>query len=294
MFNTLKQRLFLSVYITLILSIPIGAYIISQDSEKKPSYQDKLILKQTITQGPISSPPTKSVQGVSKTLAEEPIPTAEPSPAVATLFGPTLNFKVQIEGRGKDNQTGRFFIGILEGALKTNPKFLLSYTLNLPASGEFSGLSLAGLETGTVYTAILKGPAQIATSSAFTLSPTTTTLNSGNPIFLTSGDLNEDNVINTSDYSFIRNILGASEGSSNWNENADFNKDGIINTFDAGIIVKNLGKTGASGAWISSTQALGGTSNEATPSALPSGSAEQPIQTKSPDGSKGYWIWVPK
>ncbi|MDP3758209.1 MAG: dockerin type I domain-containing protein, partial [Candidatus Daviesbacteria bacterium] len=204
------------------------------------------------------------------------------SPTIATSLGPTLAFKVSIEGRPQGNQATRLFVGIMEGSLTVNPKFLLSFTVDMPASGEYGNLSLAGLNPGTRYSALLKGSNQIAASSAFTMSPAVTNLNEGEPLTLTAGDLNEDNVINTADYSIAQKAFGATAKSSNWNNNVDFNSDGIINTFDLSIIIKNIGQTGASGAWTSPLPKV------ATASA---GLANPPIG--SPNDQPGHWIWIP-
>ncbi|MBI2329884.1 hypothetical protein HYU94_00645, partial [Candidatus Daviesbacteria bacterium] len=263
MFSTFKQRLLLGIYVFILLSIPVGAYLSaqytntqSQASEQKSS---KPIAK--VTPKPIakpSSPTAKELLNVTSTAgsSSEASSSASPepsssSPTIATSFGPTLSFKVALEGRPAANQTGKVFVGIAEGTPASNPKFVLNFNVNLPASGEYQGLSLAGLSPGSKYTALIKGPAQIANAVTFTMSPIITNLSDGQTVNLTSGDLNEDNVINSADYSIIQKALGTSSNSSNWNENTDLNKDGIINTFDLGIVSKNLGKTGASGAWTS-------------------------------------------
>lgn len=256
-FYTLKEKLLIGFYILLILSIPLGSFIYAQHTKKaylspSPPQKTKLSEAQPVTREVEPSPPQKSVKGISLSNVlsdEETDSTPQPSSSVTALFGPTLSFKIKIEGRPDNDQSTKLFVGIAEGSVSTNPSFLLSFSIDMPSSGEFSGLSLAGLQTGKLYTAILKGPAQIASSSAFVASPIKATLNSGSPLLLTSGDLNEDNLINKQDYSLAQQSLGSTKESEQWNENADFNKDGIVNTLDLGVIIKNLGKEGASGSW---------------------------------------------
>lgn len=192
--------------------------------------------------------------------------------------------KVNFEGRPKDNQSGRLFVGIVEGDILNSPKFLLSFTVDLPASGQYNGLSLAGLTPGTKYSALLKGPAQIASAAAFLMSPAATNLNNGDPLNLLSGDLNDDNVIDANDYSIAQKLVGATASSPNWNENADLNKDGLINILDLSIISKNVGKIGDSGTW---TSPLPKTS---TPSASLNG---PPIGGAGGNSQNGYWMWIP-
>lgn len=301
MFSTLRQRILLGIYVFVVLSIPIGAYLVSQSQTIKSGAQNqttKPIAK--VTPKPTISP-AKELLNAAQTAAGiaevvvSPSPSATTSPEIATSYGPTLSFKAALEGRPMSNQAARMFVGIAEGSLTSNPKFVLSFTIDLPASGEYSNLSLAGLTPGSQYTALLKGPGQIATSSAFTMSPSNTSLNSGQAINLTSGDLNDDNVINSADYSLAQKAAGSTATSQNWNELADLNKDGVINAFDLGIIAKNIGQIGASGAW---TSPIPQTATKSA-SLVPGQSESAPIggiasQSGRPNSSSGHWVWVPE
>ncbi len=252
MFTTLKQKIILAIYIFILISIPIGSYLASsrQTYKSKAAEADHVI---------ISSPDEEKEKSATKSAKKTTTPasTPSPSPTVAVSFGPTMNLKLILEGRPKDKYAGKVFIGIAEGTSFSSggPKYLLQFTIDLPSSGFFEGLSLAGLSAGTTYSAYIKPTVQIATSSAFIMSPSITNLNSGAPLTILTGDLNEDNTINSADYSIAKAAFGAIPSSSNWNENIDFNKDQRINSFDLGLIVKNFGKTGLSGVWISPTPA---------------------------------------
>ncbi len=294
MFSTLKERLMLGVYIFILLSIPVGTYLVSQNQTYKSQAKEQKSAKPKVVvpPKPTTSPAKQLLDSSQKTagIAVEvtPTPSSSPSsssPEIATSFGPTLSFKITLEGKPKGSYGTKLFVGISEENLTTNPKFLLTFMVDLPASGEYSNLSLAGLTPGSRYTALLKGSAQIATSSAFTMSPVVTNLNEGEVINLLSGDLNDDNVVNSADHSIAQKAFGSTSNSANWNENADFNLDGVINAFDLIIITKNMGQVGASGAWTSPLPKV------ATPSAsLTSPPVGGPAM---PDGSKGYWIWIP-
>lgn len=287
MFSSLKLKLLLGLYIFILVSIPVAAYLASQHQSIKSSASEKTnktIAKQT-------PKPTNSAAKELLSASEgnlNPDSKANPSsssdsssPTIANNFGPTLSLKAALEGRTADQST-KLFVGILEGSLSSNPKFLLSFTLDLPKSGEYSNLSLAGLTSGNKYTAILKGSAQIATASAFTMAPAVTNLNGGQVINMLSGDLNEDNLINAADYNIAKAALNSTSSSANWNANADLNKDGVVNLFDLAIISKNLNQTGATGTWTSPIPK----------SATPSASLSTPPQG-SPDIG-GYWMWIPK
>ncbi len=267
----------LGVYLFLVLSIPVGAYLVSQN--QNPNVAAKKDVDRTITNlEPLTSTSsaTQLKQAAEKqnTSSEQPSSTSSPTTAVA--FGPTLNIKLILEGRPANNQAGKVFVGIADVQSTAPIKYLLSFTIDLPTTGEFDGLSLAGLTPEQTYNAIVKGPAQIATSSAFLMSPSVTQLNQGQSIILLTGDLNEDNVVNSADFAIAKAAFGANPSSSNWNENVDFNLDGVVNSLDIGLILKNFTKTGDSGVWVSPA---------------PQGSATQsggPV----PSGT-GYWLWVP-
>lgn len=277
------MRLLLGAYIFIILSIPIASYLVSQQQIVKSRASETSIPTPKPTpkaskkenQSPAKELLSLSEQAVntpggreSSGLSSEPTPGVS-SPTIATSFGPTLSLKASLDGRPLNNQTTKLFVGIMEGSLTANPKFLLSFSVNLASDGSYANLSLAGLTVGNKYTALLKGSAQIATSSAFIMSPTVTNLNNGQALNMLTGDMNEDNTINSSDYAIVQKALGSK------NEAADFNKDGIVNTFDLAILTKNLGRTGASGAWTSPLPKVATKSASLTPAV------------------GGYWIWIP-
>ena len=292
MFTTLGQKLILGVYVFILLSIPVGSYLATQITNTKSQANETKNTKPAVKLVPKSTTsPAKELLNASKKqatsaglLIASPTPAPLPSETtIATSYGPTLSLKAILEGRPAGNQSTKLFVGIAEGNLTSNPKFLLSFSVNLPASGEYTNLSLAGLTPGSRYSALLKVSAQLAVSSSFTMSPTTTKLNDGQALTMLSGDLNDDNVINSADYSIVQKLLGITSQSITWNENADLNKDGVINSFDLSLIAKNIGAVGASGAWTSPIP------KNATPSA----SLNSPA-VGSPDSDEGYWLWIPK
>lgn len=273
MFSTFKQKAILALYIFLVLSIPMGAYLASQrttiKSKASETVQPKIkISTPSATVKPTATHKSDLLKEIEKLQETEDKEDSELTPAAT--FGPTLSFKLALEGRPELKQASKVFVGISEAASST-VKYLLTFNVDLPNTGAFQGLSLAGLTVGSKYNAYIKGPAQIATSSAFTMSGGETQLNGGQTIFLITGDLNEDNTVNSADYSIAKAASGANSKSANWNENVDFNKDGLINIIDLGIIIKNMAKTGDSGIWVSPTPA-----------------------TKSGTPTGGYWLWVPK
>lgn len=290
MFSTFKQKLLLGVYVFILVSIPMGSFLASQyrTTVKSSAFEQKGT-KPTLQIPPKPSiSPARQLLNASQQTAADAVVTATPSPeplspTIATSYGPTLSLKVTLEGRPNNDQTTKLFVGIAEGILTTNPKFVLSFSVDIPTSGDYSNLSLAGLNPGSTYTALLKGSSQIAKSVTFTMSPAMTNLNDGQSINLISGDLNEDNVVNNADLTIAQKAIGTTSKSSNWNENADLNKDGVINIFDLGIISKNIGQTGDSGVWTSPI-----------PKAATSSTSLSSPPVGGPDNSSGYWLWLPK
>ncbi len=283
----------LGIYIFVLISIPIGAYLASQTQTINSNASEPKTAKPTPKASPLpnNTPAVKDLLSASESNVSNLQPETTPSPAsysesptIATSFGPTLSLKTILEGRPAGNQATKLFIGIAEGTLSPNPKFLLSFSVDLPASGTYSNLSLAGLTPGTKYTALIKGSSQIAASSEFSMSPTVSTLNEGAALNMLSGDLNEDNAITEADLSIVQRAFGASSKSANWNELADLNKDNVVNAFDLAIVTKNLGQVGASGAWTSPIPKT----------ATPSASLDSPVGAPSFEEVQGYWIWIPR
>ena len=123
MFSSLKSRIFLAAYILVLISIPVGSYLISQQQTLTSKASQPKKTKAAIqTPAPASSPKS------SPKTSLKPSPSPDPTAATATSFGPTLAGKVELEGRPKTNQAGKLFVGILEN-LVNNPTFLLSFTV---------------------------------------------------------------------------------------------------------------------------------------------------------------------
>ncbi len=244
---------------------------------------------------PLVPPSITPAQQLVQQLPNTPPATPAPDSAgtTPTSYGPTLEFKNILEGRPITDQSGKMFVGIASGTPTAAPQYILSFTVDVPASGFYSGLSLAGLTQGSQYTAYLKGQAQIATSSAFIMAPNTTQLNSDQPLTLLTGDLNDDNVINSADLSIAKQAMSSTSTSPNWNPLVDFNKDGVVNSADLALILKNFGKTGTSGMWVSPVPTA--SPSASVPSGIGGPSASDSANFPHPNtGSGGYWMWVPQ
>lgn len=300
-------------FLLILISIPISTFL-AKDSQIFRSRASQSNTPTSTASGTVTksrSVPTNSPLTDLQKLIEESgntslSPTPTPDEAVNLSFGPTLNFKVTFEGQPTNLQSGKVFVGISSGNTTVSPQYIITFSVDIPDSGEFKGLSLAGLNPRSIYTVYIKGAAQIDSADTFTMSPTTSNLNGNQPIMLISGDLNEDNTVNAADYTIARNLYGSTPSFTNWNERADFNKDGIINNYDLSYIIKNMGKTGSSGTWFSTPAA-------ATPSAavitkpnvggppmgfgdllqLSSPSASVSAESNPASNHSGYWIYVP-
>ncbi len=300
--NLSKTQIFGIIgFAILLIGIPIGLFAIKQtqslnSSASAPTPVDRRLLDLNNLNGSPSAKtnPLNEIKNNSASQVKaSPSPSTEPSPNATISFGPTLNLKIAIEGRLSDKHAAKVFVGIASGTPTERPTYLLSFTVDFPNTGIFQGLSMAGLDTGETYTAFIKGPGQIATSSAFILSPSVNLLNNDSALTLISGDLNEDNIINNSDYSLEKSLFGTTAASENWNERADFNLDGVINNADLTIVRNNLGKTGAGGTWFSPpppTATSSASLNSGTGGYTSTQSSRlMPIKTTG-----GYWLWVPQ
>lgn len=319
---TKTQIIALIGFIVVLISIPISFSLVREQQifSSRASQQKKAATSSASTTAtkprpvPTNSPLTdlqKLVQG-NDTISETPNPSISPAPSITDTgtnlaFGPTLSFQVSLEGRPANKQADKVFVGIALGQTTTNPTYILTFTTDVPDSGKFSGLSLAGLNPGSIYTAYLKGSSQIDSGIVFTMNPNETSLNDNKPVILISGDLNEDNVINTADYTIARGYYGTTPASKNWNAKIDLNKDNIINNWDLLYINNNFGKVGTSGTWISTPKSTTFLENKPNVGGLPRQQAgpsnfgdlllsSSPSAKATPSAipsSSGYWLYVP-
>lgn len=297
-----KQIIAIVGFLVVLISIPVSFTLVKSTQIFK-SRADELKNNKSLSQEASASSkfklaPTKSpLDELNSLLGNTPTPSATgsasqtpagdstPTPTINLAFGPTLSLTVALEGRPGNDQVAKIFVGISGGAAKTNPKYLLTYTVDVPSSGFFSGISLAGLNPGSAYTAYIKGPSQIDKAVSFTMSPTESVLNSGQAITLLSGDLNEDNVIDNADLTIAKSVYGTTPTSSSWNARADINDDKIVNNWDIAYINKNFGKQGDTKAWISTPGATSSASLYVTNQGGPL------IPYESISGS--YWLRLP-
>ncbi|EKD91132.1 MAG: hypothetical protein ACD_30C00042G0012 [uncultured bacterium] len=309
-----RDKIILISIAILVALIPVGTYVLSLRMKAQSSASEVTSNVPRTDTPEFSTDPKSELVSLSQQAADQNKQTGlaqpTPEPTAEVFFGPTLKFKISLEARPSAKQATKLFVGIASGkpASGTTPQYIISYQVDVPDIGEYSGLSLAGLTQGSTYTAYLKGQAQIATSSAFLLNPTSNDLGT---VKMTTGDVNDDNIINDSDYNLVKGAIGAGPSSSKWNSIYDFNLDNIINSWDLGIIGAHLGKTGESGVVKSTYNSFGDLNKEFAEGPVPSPNQGTtttpsfflldqnfPSPTSTPDikpgGQEGYWIWLPK
>lgn len=266
---SIKAKLLIGLFVLIIIAIPTGTLLLSQRQKANQS-----LIKKT-AKTPIQD--LKEVEENVDKLNTPPSTKEVTLPTLANLnVGSTLTIKILMEGRTSSNQAmNKVFIGLSSGTPKNNPIYLLTFSVDFPASGVYKGLSLAGLTIGSTYTAYIKAPQTISSASAFKVTATETNLNDGNGLNLVAGDLNDDNAVTSTDYNLAKSLSGTTPKGTNWNERADITGDGVVNSLDLGIINRNINKIGAGGAW-QSTPAI------SSPSAKPKGNT-----------GTGYWLWIP-
>ncbi|MDO8570584.1 MAG: dockerin type I repeat-containing protein, partial [Candidatus Daviesbacteria bacterium] len=245
-----KTLLMIGGFLLIVAAIPFTAVLVKQTQvfrsqastiKVASSSAERIISDQETQGGSKEVPNTSPLDELNKLL--KPSPSVSPTPAdpatagptptpyVNLGFGPTLNISINTQGRPALKQATRAFIGLAGNIPIKNPTYLLTFTVDFSEDGIFRGLSLAGLNPGSTYSVYIKGPGQIDSASSFVMSPTESTVNSDQPILLLSGDLNDDNTVNTTDYNIAKNLYGTTPTSRAWNKNADFNRDNVINTY---------------------------------------------------------------
>ena len=87
-----------------------------------------------------------------------------------------------------------------------------------------------------------KNPQTLATAGAAVLVGGTNNVDMGT---LRAGDANNDNIVNSADFSILRNTFGIGIGGQGYDARADFNGDSVVNSTDFNLLKSNFGQAGA-------------------------------------------------
>ena len=112
---------------------------------------------------------------------------------------------------------------------------------NTDASGFFT-VSVGALPAGT-YDWRVKGPQYLANAGTVSLTGAPSTQQEMG--VMRTGDTNNDNRVNATDFSNLKNTFGKSLGDPGYDARADFNGDNVVNTVDFNALKGNFGLAGA-------------------------------------------------
>ena len=166
------------------------------------------------------------------TLAS-PTPSPSPSPSPTPPPGPTsheMDLDIDLEVKDDDSNDEVKIKVIREGEVKAE------ITVAVDAEGKKAGIGFSQLANAEhkVWT---KPQAYLSQVLNLTFSEGTTISASYSTAFK-AGDLNDDNEINSLDYSLFVNKYGSDDAL------ADFNGDGEVNSLDYTIFLRNYGESG--------------------------------------------------
>lgn len=293
-----ENRLILAVITFLFLLIPLTSYLMIQKAEFEHLIDPRFTTPKQSSFPEINVPQTNanSLQEMKNNIASLPSATpgfimdGEPAVLSAEASSSGLKLRVKMDERPVNNQATELFVGIGQGEAQANPKYVLSFLVDLDESGQYSGISLTGLDPNSIYTAYIKGVSQLATTREFTYHPGLIDLGL---IPLISGDVNEDNIIDQNDLLLVKQSIGLTPKSPDFDSALDVNNDGVINGLDLSIVNQNMGKTGEAGVIIPDNMTAS-TAHGIQQSAT----LETDLDTGSPEASSsakdGYWLWIPK
>jgi hypothetical protein len=115
-----------------------------------------------------------------------------------------------------------------------------AFNLTTDAHGNFS-VALDGLPHGT-YTWWVKGPQYLAGAGTVTLDGTSRTVEMG---VQRAGDVNNDNLVDTTDFSLLRANYGRTCGASGYDARTEFTGDCLVDVTDFTLLRGNFGQAGA-------------------------------------------------
>jgi hypothetical protein len=290
---SLRNKLIIAFFTFVLLLIPLSSYLMLQ----KAQYEHLISTGLLPNQSPVAvaaAPVTSSHNVMQQPMAAIPTPTpgfilptegAVLGEASEATPSSTLKMSAKMSDRAENNQSAKIFVGISEGEVQANPKYVLSFLAQSDSLGNFNGVSLNGLNIKSSYTAYIKGVSQLATTKQFLMNSGVNDL--GN-LTLIDGDVNNDNAIDQKDLQLVKQNLGKTTSSASFDPNADVNNDGTINGLDLSIVTQNLGKTSSIPIKIPDQ------TNLASPSASLSIPPDQGGPESTPPADGGYWLWIPK
>jgi hypothetical protein len=89
----------------------------------------------------------------------------------------------------------------------------------------------------------VKGPKFLANSGSVSLPGSGTT--NAEMGLMRAGDANNDNVVNTTDFTILKSSTGRACGDPAYDDRADFNGDCVVNINDFVLLRGNFGQSGA-------------------------------------------------
>jgi hypothetical protein len=103
-------------------------------------------------------------------------------------------------------------------------------------------VSVSGLAAGT-YSWRIKGSKSLANSGVITLTGSlTTTQEMG---LMRTGDANNDNVVDVSDFNILKGSFGKTNGDPGYDDRADFTGDQTVSILDFTWLKSNFGQGGS-------------------------------------------------
>lgn len=157
---------------------------------------------------------------------------------VMHVVAPQLVGHVTWQGRpGQPNNLQRapITLTLKSGATEVN------YPSQTTDSSGFFTVSLGSLANGA-YNWRVKGPKYLANVGSVTLTGSGTT--NAEMGFMRGGDANNDNIVNTSDFTILKNTFGKSIGQPGYDDRADFTGDQAVNASDFTVLKTNFGMAG--------------------------------------------------
>ncbi len=118
----------------------------------------------------------------------------------------------------------------------------VNYATQTTDANGFFTVSVGSLASGT-YSWRVKGAKWLANSGSVALTGAPNT--NAEMGLMRTGDTNNDNIVNTSDFSILKITFGKTIGDPGYDARADFNGDNAVNTTDFNLLKNNFGLEGA-------------------------------------------------
>jgi hypothetical protein len=175
--------------------------------------------------------PTHTAQFDYFTVSDAPLPTEDD----CTSGNATLSLSATLQGHTSHAATFSLDVYQSDSPIGTSPDYSFA-----PVSDALGNMEVSGIDPGT-YDLVLKYGKSLSLVETITLVDGANSIDMG---MLLTGDANDDNLVELTDFSILASVYGLDQGDNGYDGRADFTGDDAVELTDFSILASNYGLEG--------------------------------------------------